>query len=806
MIPIEKPPLLQRLASRLLLIVIPCLLLMTLAGGVATLLAARETAAVLAEQHADAMSNVVARQGRAALAFRDSRRLEDFFSSIAETSSEGAVSALALDATGRPVASLGAPDRLAGPLLDLARQALALQTVTRGADRNAVAIPISRDDDHGPAGVIALDFSSVPMPWILSPKAMAGLAGAALFTMATAIFLVRRLSRPVIETAVAIRRLRSDGPFEGLPLASRRGEFGLIARDLEAVHTRLLEMRTRCRDAASLTQLFGRSSLAFILLRPDGRIAAANSAARTLLSEAGADEPEGRDVAMIQPALRKLCDDHRNGALPLTLGSRHIEAHALQLDSASEGTFLILTDRTLAQQDHDLLEAMVSTKGCAVLDESGALEQAAEGSFFDIGRGPFPLTALIGDTAQVSAFLNEARNKGAAHRWCEPDGEAEQGRIWLHLIHRPLGGFILFASDPAPQVKREPLHDVHGNAEQDEAINTIRTALQQVGNGNLSHRIAKPLTGSFENLRIELNRTFENLAGIVHEISSAAESIRNEAHDISSTAQSLAERTESTAATLEETAAALDGLTVSVRAAAEGAAEADRVVADAKANAEQSGHVVVETVAAMDMIAASSEKITSIVKVIDDIAFQTNLLALNAGVEAARAGDAGRGFAVVASEVRALAQRSSEAAREITDLILKSGNQVRRGVDLVGKTGEALKQIVSSVSEISTLVSAIAVSSRQQSAGLAEINCAVNNLDQSTQQNAARLEEATAASEALTQDATSLFETVQHFRIEPAAPERDRVVSFRARQNASSAPGSARTAASPAAETGWEDF
>ena len=134
-------------------------------------------------------------------------------------------------------------------------------------------------------------------------------------------------------------------------------------------------------------------------------------------------------------------------------------------------------------------------------------------------------------------------------------------------------------------------------------------------------------------------------------------------------------------------------------------------------------------------------------------------------MEAARAGDAGRGFAVVASEVRALAQRSSDAAREIKDLIAQSGTQVKTGVDLVGRTGEALQQIVNSVSEISTLVSDIAVSSRQQSANLTEINKAVTQLDQSTQQNAARLEETTAASEALRTDAVALVETVSHFRL-----------------------------------------
>jgi len=151
--------------------------------------------------------------------------------------------------------------------------------------------------------------------------------------------------------------------------------------------------------------------------------------------------------------------------------------------------------------------------------------------------------------------------------------------------------------------------------------------------------------------------------------------------------------------------------------------------------------------------------------VIDNIAFQTNLLALNAGVEAARAGEAGRGFAVVASEVRALAQRSSAAAREIADLISASGENVGRGVSLVGQTGEALKRIVETVTNMATHASEIADAAQQQSVGLAEINSAMNQLDQVTQQNAAMFEQTTSASNALTREAHTLTETMARFRI-----------------------------------------
>ena len=300
-------------------------------------------------------------------------------------------------------------------------------------------------------------------------------------------------------------------------------------------------------------------------------------------------------------------------------------------------------------------------------------------------------------------------------------------------------------------------------AEQSLVVTNLAKALQQLASGDLTTEISTPFAGAYEDLRRDFNATVSALASTLREVVENAESIKNGAHDISSTADGLSRRTESTAATLQQTAVAMDQLTSSVGSSARLAVETDASVAAAKGNAEFSGGIIEETVAAMDQIAESSGKITAIVKLIDDIAFQTNLLALNAGVEAARAGDAGRGFAVVASEVRALAQRSSEAASDIGDLIAESGNQVRKGVELVDRTGTALREIVESVSVIAGQVSDIAASAKRQSTTLADINDAVMQLDQSTQQNAARLEETTAASETLTQDAVSLVVSLERF-------------------------------------------
>jgi methyl-accepting chemotaxis protein len=227
----------------------------------------------------------------------------------------------------------------------------------------------------------------------------------------------------------------------------------------------------------------------------------------------------------------------------------------------------------------------------------------------------------------------------------------------------------------------------------------------------------------------------------------------------------MARRTEHQAASLEETAAALDELTAALRRSSEGAGQVAQVVTTTRAEAFKSGEVVGQAVEAMGQIESSSREISQIIGVIDEIAFQTNLLALNAGVEAARAGDAGRGFAVVASEVRALAQRSADAARQIKTLITASSQQVGHGVKLVAETGEALKRIITRVEEVDGLVSEIAASSREQAIGINEINTAVNEMDQVTQANAGMVEQASGASRSLMGEMNTLNALVATFRI-----------------------------------------
>jgi methyl-accepting chemotaxis protein len=213
-------------------------------------------------------------------------------------------------------------------------------------------------------------------------------------------------------------------------------------------------------------------------------------------------------------------------------------------------------------------------------------------------------------------------------------------------------------------------------------------------------------------------------------------------------------------------------------------------------------------------IEQSSHQIGQIIGVIDEIAFQTNLLALNAGVEAARAGDAGKGFAVVASEVRALAQRSADAAKEIKTLISTSSQQVEAGVKLVGHTGTALQRIVTQVSEINGIVAEIAASAHEQATALHQVNTAVNQMDQVTQQNAAMVEQATAASHSLSQESEELARLVGRFQVgqdgsgaAARAPSRKpaRIATVTALKTTGHGGATPRRAASPTSES-WEEF
>jgi len=297
------------------------------------------------------------------------------------------------------------------------------------------------------------------------------------------------------------------------------------------------------------------------------------------------------------------------------------------------------------------------------------------------------------------------------------------------------------------------------------AMSELAKGLSALSEGDVVFRLDQPFATHLDSLRGNFNDSLDKLQAALRTVGANAHAIHAGAAEIRSSADDLARRTEQQAASVEETAAAVAEVTKTVRDTTKRAEDVGQLVESTRAGAERSGDVVRNAVQAMTEIEQSSQSISSIIGVIEDIAFQTNLLALNAGVEAARAGEAGKGFAVVAQEVRELAQRSANAAKEIKALISKSTAQVGNGVSLVGETGKELEKIVSAVQEISHHVGAIVTAAREQSTGLQEINLAVTSMDQGTQQNAAMVEQQTAASHTLAAEADSLNTLLAQFRL-----------------------------------------
>jgi methyl-accepting chemotaxis protein len=422
------------------------------------------------------------------------------------------------------------------------------------------------------------------------------------------------------------------------------------------------------------------------------------------------------------------------------------------------------------------------------------------------------------------ANLNVKNGVGRAENWCDlPVGKRCYLAFEAFAVRDGIGkviGVVEFLHDlTAAEEARLALEAdrIATSQAQAQIVACLAAGLQELANGNLTAQIDEGVAPDFEQLRSDFNQAIVRLQDAMASISGRSRNLQAGGADIARATNDLSRRTEQQAASLEKTAAALDEITATVKKTAQGAIEARKMVGLAKAQAQQSDVVVKEAVSAMSEIESSSRQISQIIGVIDEIAFQTNLLALNAGVEAARAGDAGRGFAVVASEVRALAQRSAEAAKQIKTLISASTQQVSQGVNRVGETGKAIMHIADQVTRIEGVVVEIAASAQEQAMGLNDVNAAVNQMDQVTQQNAAMVEETTTVSHKLSDESEALAHLVAAFQLgdvtttqsaapSPVSPRTTRAPAP-ARRHVASAGGAASALAIGAqADGGWDEF
>lgn len=334
-------------------------------------------------------------------------------------------------------------------------------------------------------------------------------------------------------------------------------------------------------------------------------------------------------------------------------------------------------------------------------------------------------------------------------------GAAVQGNMSIRLDEENKVGFMRQLSTS--------MNHLMNNIER--AINDIGSMFSALATGDFTARMDSNYQGVFATLQKDANTMAHNLSQIITDIMSSSEQVYSAVAEISVGSQDLSGRTERQSASLKETAASMEHLALTVRHNSQNAERASKLAADSCHVAQQGGSVVKDAVQAMNRISTSSEKISEIVTVIDDIASQTELLALNAAVEAARAGEAGKGFSVVAENVSKLANRSAMALQQIKMLITESANHVNTGVQLVNLTGTSLAEILNAATSVAELVKDIAKASADQSAGIEEVNHAVGAMDDMTQKNAVLVEESLSTAMGLQEQADRLTRLMQEFKV-----------------------------------------
>lgn len=551
------------------------------------------------------------------------------------------------------------------------------------------------------------------------------------------------------------------GPLTGQPLAALLPAGGLRER-YDAVTDRVLQLegeiggrslrldvapvfddegryQGRVTQWADLTRQLAEQAQERVRLDEERRVAAENQRIRAALDQVSANVMligAEREIVYANCATRRMLRDAQDD---------------FRRDSPG------FTADAVLGQDVDILLGGGARDARSILPAQLAAVHEAE---FAVGPRTFRLVAnpvhgkdgsVLGTTLEWSERTAEVRVEQAIDRLVEA---ARAGDLDQRIATAGWSGFYRQLGEGFNRLLDELVS----------VFDDVGASMERLADGDLGHMIEADYRGRFGQVKNDVNRTLENLDGIVAQLQGVADRVHRAAGDISSGNRDLSARTERQAANLEETVANIRQLTGIVRDNAAHAQQADQASDRARQAAQRGGQVVTQAVEAMAQISAASERIAEITGVIDEIAFQTNLLALNASVEAARAGEQGRGFAVVASEVRNLASRSAESAREIKVLIQDAGAKVQVGSGLVHDTGRALDDILANVRQAGDLVTRIAASGVEQAGGIDQVSAAVTQIDEATQQNAALAERASAASDAMTADAAELMRAIGFFR------------------------------------------
>ena len=421
----------------------------------------------------------------------------------------------------------------------------------------------------------------------------------------------------------------------------------------------------------------------------------------------------------------------------------------------------VIYEKLIASPEERVLYGEFSKELANYLAVSARIATAARAGKQDDAR-----TLLQGESSAMNQKVTEAINKLVDINVQGADkARADGAMAYTHSVRLIIGMIILavLVGGAAAFLMTRWLLKRLG-AEPDDAV----AFAQRIAGGDLSGAV-QLRDNDTSSLLFAMKTMRDSLSTIVGQVRAGTETIATASREIAAGNQDLSSRTEQQASSLEETASSMEELTSTVKQNADNAVQANQLATSASEVAHKGGAVVAQVVDMMASINASSKKIADIIGVIDGIAFQTNILALNAAVEAARAGEQGRGFAVVATEVRTLAQRSAAAAKEIKALIDDSVRKVDVGAGLVDQAGATMEEIVASVKRVTDMMGEISAASKEQTAGIDQINIAITQMDEVTQQNAALVEQAAAASEAMHGQAGKLTEVVGVFKIDAAA-------------------------------------